>query len=131
MTKAFKDVITKELYTKSLTKSWSVTLDDQSAFPPSVHAWIWKKSRQLGVPTTYISFPLLSATAFCLGESYVSVCETYTEPIIIYSLISGRSGTNKSGSLKVVTDLINNLQSDANSSYTFDTGMFVRVKSLN
>ena len=124
MSKAFKEVITRELYEQALKKSWSIELDEEMSFAPPIYQWIQKKATQLGVPSTYISLPMLSAVAFTLGESYVKVCDSYVEPIIIYSLIAGRSGTNKSGSLSIITDMINKLPTEANRSNLFDTGRY-------
>ena len=113
-------VISKEAYENALKASWNVSADLDNLFPTEITKWINKKSIELGVPFMYIAYPLLSATAFTLGVSTVKVSETYLEPIIIYSLVSGRSGTNKSGSLSIVKKIVDSLPTNKMS--TFDSG---------
>ena len=128
MSKNFKDAISKEAYESALRKSWDEKLEGET-FDDTISYWIAKTATKLGVPEAYLTFPLLSATAFTLGESYVKVCDSYKEPIIIYSLVAGRSGTNKSGSLSTITNLIQNLPSQADRSHLFDTGIHSSYKS--
>ena len=130
MTKPFKEVITKELYQDALMRTWSVELDVLNTFPAPICNWTRKKAVQLGVPYTYIGFPLLSAVAYTLGGSNVTVSESHIEPIIIYSLlVAGRSGTNTSGCLTLISNLVRNLPSEPNKSNLFDTGK--RINCIN
>lgn len=99
-----------EQYRAALKASWDVPLDLDNTFPPEIAEWINKKSQELGVPFLYIAYPFLTAAAYTLGVSHVSVSDSYMEPIILYTLVSGRSGTNKSGSLSLVKKLIEGLK---------------------
>ena len=46
-----------------------------------------------------------------------------SEPVILYGLVLGRSGTNKSASLKLILDMINSIENKSgNLPHTFDTG---------
>ena len=96
-------------YKAALDSSWEVQFDVEKTFPAEVCEWIKKKSTELGVPYSYIAFPFLTSVAYCLGASNVKVTESYKEPIILYSLISGRSGTNKSGSLSIFRDIVGSI----------------------
>ena len=40
------------------------------------------------------------------------VSNSYLEPVILYTLVAGRSGTNKAGSLVLVKTLIEKLKTD-------------------
>ena len=124
MSKVFKDAISGDTYKRALNSCWNIQCSDGDMFPNEVSQWIAKQAIQLGVPSTYISFPLLSAVALTLGESYVEVSKTYVEPIILYSLVAGRSGTNKSGSLNAITKLIKNLPTEPGQTNLFDTGIY-------
>ena len=98
--------ISNEVYKDCLEACWNVTLDIENVFPPKICEWVNVTSTKLGVPCVYVAYPFISAVAYMLGVSEVQVCESYREPVIIYSLVSGRSGTNKSGSLSVIRKLI-------------------------
>ena len=112
--------ISEELYEKALKSSWNVIFDQDNLFPSKITEWIKKKSIELGVPFMYLAYPLLSASAHSLGKSVVEVTQTYKEPIIIYSLVSGRSGTNKSGSLSLIKKIVDSLPTAKVT--TFDSG---------
>ena len=64
------------------------------------HKWISHHAIILGVPETYISVPLLVAVAYCSQHTSVKM-DFHTEPIVLYGLVGGRSGTNKSASLQL------------------------------
>lgn len=52
---------------------------------------------------------MLSSLAYCIGKSYTEVVESYREPIILYTLVGGRSGTNKSSCIALFRNMIENL----------------------
>ena len=124
MYKIFKDSISRETYERALNNSWNVNISESDMFPENILDWISKQALQLGVPSSSISYPLITATALTLGESYVEVKDSYIESIIIYSLVAGRSGTNKSGSLSVITKLVKHLPTEPNKTNLFDTGKY-------
>ena len=45
------------------------------------------------------------------------------EPVILYALLCGRSGTNKSCSLQVILELLNGIENNTEGSHTFDSGI--------
>ena len=114
--------VSQETYEKALKASWDVPVEIENGnlFEETITKWLRKKSIELGVPMMYLAYPLLSAMAHTLGKSVVEVTETYKEPIIIYSLVSGRSGTNKSGSLSLIKKLVDSLPPTKVT--TFDSG---------
>ena len=81
----------------TVEKLWSIPLELDDTFPKEIALWLRINSRKLGVPFTYLAYPLLTSASYMLVKSEVKVSETYREPIILYCLVSGRSGTNKSG----------------------------------
>ena len=88
-----------------------------------IASWITHHSTLLGVPDTYISSPLLIAAAYCAQHSTVSYEDLHVEPVILYGLVVGRSGTNKSASLKIIMDLIDSIENKSgNIPHTFDSG---------
>ena len=44
------------------------------------------------------------------------------EPVLIYGLVGGRSGTNKSAALKKVTDMVMGIENPNPGTHVFDTG---------
>ena len=111
--------LSSDAYRNLLNQIWKIELDVANLFPASITEWIRVTSKQLGVPFIYIAYPLITGVAHLLGHSTVKVTETYKEPIIIYTLISGRSGTNKSGSLACIRKLMEACCENCN---IFDTG---------
>lgn len=125
MSKTNLKEIPEEIYRTALSNSWDVTLAVENAFPEEITTWIKKKSTELGVPFSYLAYPLLTAAAYCLGESKVEVTESYSEPVILYTLVSGRSGTNKTGCLTMIRKLIESLDRPENGikqQHVFDSG---------
>ena len=112
-------VLSRELYETALTKSWAVPLDVDKTFPPKIVEWLKNKAKELGVPFVYVAYPLITATAHCLGVSQVRVTNNWLEPIIIYALVSGRSGTNKSGALSSIKRIVDNALDETD---FFDSG---------
>ena len=117
--------LSQEEYRKVLRRCWEVpglsTFD--TTFPEEVDEWLKHKSKALGVPLEYLAFPLLAAIAYTMGESAVELNKQYTEPVIVYTLVAGRSGTNKPGSLDTIKSLISKLVVKNNDiEHVFDTG---------
>ena len=125
MQKSTMKEISEDMYKKALERCWSVKLTPTDAFPNEISAWIKNEQTKLGVPFSYLAYPILTSIAYCLGISKVKVAESYQEPIILYSLISGRSGTNKSSCVTLIRNIINNLPKLGNcedSQHIFDSG---------
>ena len=108
-------------YITMLKESWDVKLSTV-CFPPAVTQWIERKCRSLGVPFQYVAYPLMTGVSYCLGESYVEVFNGYREPIILYTIVSGRSGTNKSGSLSKINKFMYALPKEGDEQHVFDVG---------
>ena len=94
-----KAEITYDDYCAALKKSWEIPLKTNECLPDDVTKWVDKKCKELGVPFAYVAYPFMTAISYCLGVSFVEVFKGYREPVILYTLVSGRSGTNKSASL--------------------------------
>ena len=116
-----KQEITHEQYVDMLQKSWDVQLS-KLCFPAPVTEWINRKCRSLGVPFQYVAYPLMTGVSYCLGESYVEVFNGYREPVILYTIVSGRSGTNKSGSLSKINKFMYALPKEADEQHVYDVG---------
>ena len=119
--KATNSEVQVDVYKQALKSMWSTNLDIRECFPEQIYLWISKKATELGVPCTYIAYPFLTACAYALGTSNVCVSETYQEPVILFTLVSGRSGTNKSGSLNIVKRLVESIPNNATQKL-FDSG---------
>ena len=77
----------------------------------------------LGVADTYISYPLMSTMSYCAQHAVIGLeAGTHDEPVLIYGLVGGRSGTNKSGALKKVVDIVMDIENPNQGTHVFDTG---------
>ena len=117
-----KNHIGADDYKRALNNSWDIPLDEENILPIEILTWLSKKSTELGVPKSYLLYPLITSVAYCMGLSEVVVTETYKEPVILYCLVSGRSGTNKSGSLNVMKNLLSAIEGDTDRQHIFDSG---------
>ena len=97
-------------------------------FPHDVADWIKTNSIRLGVPDQYIAIPLLVAVSYLARNTVVKyvldleeeertvdeeiICaemDLHVEPIILYGVVAGESGTNKSGSLNLISNLVDSV----------------------
>jgi len=88
-------------YQKSVNAALDVTFNVDECFPKEIAKWISYNSTILGILKSYISTPLLIGTAYCAQHATVAYEDLHTEPVILYGLVVGQSGTNKSASLCV------------------------------
>ena len=130
-------MLSEENYRKILKKCWALPgiSSEKPCYPEPVNSWILNKSKSLGVPFEYIAYPILSAVSYAMGKSVVNVTPKYKEPVIIYTLIAGRSGTNKSASLEVAKNLVLDIKEEDDVEPLFDTGtlegLLSQLKSNN
>ena len=110
----YKSIVEQLMKIDVVTEDW---------FPPSVTQWIQYNSTLLGVPETYISYPLVSAVTYCSQHATVSLEDgTHDEPVLLYALVGGRSGTNKSAALRKITDMVMEIENSNAGTHVFDTG---------
>ena len=58
-----------------------------------------------------------------MQHSLVNYDNIHSEPVLLYGLVIGRSGTNKSSALKTVMNLFHDIQNQSGDhSHTFDSG---------
>ena len=79
-------------YRSILKNAWKVDFEVNKALPNETSAWVKYHSTVLGVPETYIVWPLLAAASYCAQHSFVNVNDLHQEPILLYTLVAGRSG---------------------------------------
>ena len=100
-------ILSQDEYISALQRSWNVPLAEDEWFTDdSIKKWMTKKCGELGVPLPYIAYPFLSLISYSLHVSTVKVSEKWKEPVILYTLVSGRSGTNKSGCLASIESVL-------------------------
>ena len=87
-----KQQIEDNEYRKLLKHVWNVKFDASECFPEEIKNWIVYNSTLIGVPATYIAWPLLVATSYCAQHSTVNATDFHKEPILLYGLVVGRSG---------------------------------------
>ena len=109
----YKEAIRNAWKVKSITRDW---------FPQEIATWINHYATILGVPETYISIPLLVSFAYCSQHTTVNAGDLHIEPTILYALVCGRSGTNKSSVVKIIKDLLDEIENHTGGSHMFDSG---------
>ena len=110
-------------YKQIVEKVSKIKVDNDEWFPPPVAEWIHYNATLLGVPDTYISYPLVSAVCYCAQHAIIELEDgMHKEPVLIYGLVGGRSGTNKSGALRTVTDIVMAIENPNHGTHAFDTG---------
>ena len=116
--------ISDDVYRRALENCWAVKMDTQKSFPKPIDEWITVEKKKLGVPYSYLAYPLLTSASYCLGVSRVKLAESYQEPVILYSLVSGRSGTNKSSCVSLFRNIINKIETNDrdDQQHIFDSG---------
>ena len=86
---------------------WDIKQDTIHSFIPSVSKWLKTKSKVLNVPHSYLAIPLIVAVSHLLRQSEVRILDgEHSQPCIVYGLVAGKIGTNKSGAMEVVRRLI-------------------------
>ena len=80
-------------YKTTLKKMWDLEFVVDKLFPPAIAKWVRFQSTMLGVAPSYIGLPLLVGGAYLSQHTIVSAGNgIHKEPIILYSLVAGRSG---------------------------------------
>ena len=80
---------------QTIENAWNITFDVDKCFPTPLNEWIKFKATLLGVPTSYIAWPVLVAFAHATQHTYVNIGRKgilHREPTAIYGLVIGRSG---------------------------------------
>ena len=75
-----------------LDNCWEQKLDITKSFPSEISDWIDFKAAVLGVPSTYIAWPLIAVVAHASQHTDVHVGDMHSEPTWVYALVAGRSG---------------------------------------
>ena len=91
-------------------------------FPEPIIKWISHNATILSVPDTYIVIPYTIAFTYCSQHTTVTM-DFQTEPLILYALVWGRSGTSKSASMQIILDIVNDIDNQhGDASHTLDSG---------
>ena len=84
------------MYKSCIRELWAVNYDVGIFFPEPIADWVRYKATILGVPHSYVAWPLMISTAYTSQHSFVTAGKgIHVEPIILYGLVGGRSGKNK------------------------------------
>ena len=97
---------------------WDIPYNCNDWFPGDIYQWVKREATVLGVPEAYIAIPLVVATGHLAQHVRVEVDSSHTEPTIIYGLVAGRSGTNKSAALGRIADMVDEIVPNS----IFDSG---------
>lgn len=93
-------------------------VDISDWLPDEYVKWVKMEATKLGVHDVYITYPLLVAVSYLSQHSEASylikneagdVINLHTEPLILYGLVCGDSGSNKSGAIKVIMDIVDSI----------------------
>ena len=90
---------------------WDISVDMPSWFQKDIYEWITCQSTILGVPEQYIAFALLVCTAYLSEKTKVVTSDDHEEPMILYALVGGGSGTNKTSVVKLFKNMLRSITS--------------------
>ena len=83
-------------YRTFLKSAWKVPFDIEKSLPKEMAEWVTYHSTIMGVPKSYIAWPLLVAAGYCAQHTFVEVKGIHREPVLLYALVVGRSGKHVS-----------------------------------
>ena len=101
-----------------IDECWKEGQSTADWFPVEISSWIHEFHRVLAVPEHYLALPILTVVSHLSMHANVRVDDHHSEPILLYSVIGGGSGTNKSGALSLFTDMVEKIRGPLK----FDTG---------
>ena len=100
--------------------------------PHEIAFWIKYEATRIGVPDTYIAIPLLVSIAYLSqhatakytlkNEITGEIITVHEEPIILYGLTVGDSGSNKTGCLNFFTELLDTVNNIDGADHTWESG---------
>ena len=116
-----------------------ILMDIEEWLPIEIASWVNFHSKRLGVPKTYVVMPLLITVTYLSKVNYKIFhndrdMDIHTEPIILYSMVVGESGTNKSPCLNLFLELLDAIPNSFNAEHTYETGTIdglMKTMSLN
>ena len=73
----------------------NIKIDFNSMVSENVGVSVLKVAQSMSCPTLYISNSLLSAIGSCMGSATVKKSDTYSEPVLIWTLNLGMRGSGK------------------------------------
>ena len=107
-----------------------VDIDDW--FPLEFGTWIKYHALKIGVPETYLAFPVLVAVAYLSQHGVASYTmeneetgekiDFHSEPMILYGLGVGESGTNKTACLNLIAEIVDNIRNVNGVEHMYETG---------
>ena len=110
---------TDEATVKNITEElWKVSNSCKQWFPKEIHDWVFEHARRLGVPEMYLSIPLLITVSHLSMHTIIELDKLHKEESILYGIVGGDSGSNKSGALKMFSGMIDRIRTPIK----FDTG---------
>ena len=124
-----------------LTEIYSgVDMDDW--FELDLANYIRYHSKRLGVADTYLAMPLLSIAAYVSQHTksiYVyrnpdtgKETTLHIEPTILYTMVVGESGTNKTACIQLLLDILDSIPNVYDAQHTYETGTLDGlVRTLN
>ena len=74
--------------------------------PSEAYTWVKREATIHGVPEQYIAVPLIAAIGHLSEHTKVQVNQHHSEPTSTFSIVAGRSGTNKSVSLGRIASMV-------------------------
>ena len=101
-----------------IDECWKEPQSTSDWLPAEISLWTHEFHRIFAVPEHYLAVPILTIASHLSMHANVRVDEHHQEPILLYSLIGGGSGTNKTGALSIFNDMLDKIRSPLK----FDTG---------
>ena len=116
----------------SVLEDINTSLDIDDWFPDEVSEEIRFHSTRFGVPSTFLSMPFLVISSYLSQHTNsVYLCrdietgkeiELHKEPTILYSMVVGESGSNKTSCIRFFIDILDGIKNVNNAEHMYETG---------
>ena len=101
------------LLQRRLSAANAKRLDLSSYLSAPLHYLLTSQADAIGVPPEFVLFPLLTATAGCIGvNGHMRINRNWLEPAILWFIVAAKKGEKKTAAVRVVRRPLEKLQDD-------------------
>ena len=101
------------LLQRRLSAANAKRLDLSSYLSAPLHYLLTSQADAIGVPPEFVLFPLLTATAGCIGVNcHMRINRNWLEPAILWFIVAAKKGEKKTAAVRVVRRPLEKLQDD-------------------
>ncbi len=105
-----------------IQEAQSSRLDISSLISRPLYQLVSAHAHAIGCPVEFVFYPILSATASCIGvNGHIRIHSSWCEPAIMWFVVAAKKGEKKTAALKVVKTPLERLQAEMSEKWKCDT----------